>query len=381
MRIDRIWEFLQRLSPLTRSCLLTELERLELCGIDMPGSADLQAKLRAELRPDGATDNTPTPSRYFFAPLEPLLVDGAPEHANPGRMARSSLVPIWEWICRDLLPIMARDYNDQMKALIASNKPRDAQQAAAVFQVKVAKSLEGNLASAEGAERARVKLSAYTASPSVYGDLVKMMSALRGRDTLAKFGAALPEKILKFDDAQVRKITALLDAFRKKDPDAIPFALALVAGRLKTPRELMRLATKAARSRRAADVAATPYAIAVSMVLDQIDDKRITLLIALKKNRVVVACDILAEIDSAESALLGAIRELDASEWGTRLHTIRDSIVELVEAEVSRFPDEVGHILKLRDVRGDRFLADLVWKGRDAISDGAMFCKRLVGQV
>jgi hypothetical protein len=381
MRIDRIWEFLQRLSPLTRSCLLTELERLELCGIDMPGSADLQAKLRAELRPDGATDNTPTPSRYFFAPLEPLLVDGAPEHANPGRMARSSLVPIWEWICRDLLPIMARDYNDQMKALIASNKPRDAQQAAAIFQVKVAKSLEGNLASAEGAERARVELAAYTASPWVYGDLVKMMGALRAREALAQFGAALPEKILKFDDAQVRKITALLDAFRKKDPDAVPFALALVAGRLKTPRELMRLATKAARSRRAADVAATPYAIAVSMVLDQIDDKRITLLIALKKNRVVVACDILAEIDSAESALLGAIRELDASDWGTRLHAIRDAIVELVEAEVNRFPDEVGHILKLRDVRGDRFLADLVWKGRDAISDSAMFCKRLVGQV
>src|SRR5579872_5112613 len=66
MRIDRIWEFLQRLSPLTRSHLLTELERLELCGIDMPGSADLQAKLRAELRPDGAADNVPTPSRLFL---------------------------------------------------------------------------------------------------------------------------------------------------------------------------------------------------------------------------------------------------------------------------------------------------------------------------
>ena len=126
MRIDRIWEFLQRLSPLTRSCLLTELERMELCGIDMPGSADLQAKLRAELRPDGANDNTPTPSQYFFAPLDPLLVDGAPEHANSGRIARSSLVPIWEWISRDLLPMMARDYNEQMKLLIAANKARDA---------------------------------------------------------------------------------------------------------------------------------------------------------------------------------------------------------------------------------------------------------------
>ena len=44
MQIDRIWEFVQRLSPLTRSCLLAELERLELCGVDMPGSADIQAK-------------------------------------------------------------------------------------------------------------------------------------------------------------------------------------------------------------------------------------------------------------------------------------------------------------------------------------------------
>jgi hypothetical protein len=380
MRIDRIREFLQRLSPLTRSCLLTELERLESCGIDMPGSADLQAKLRAELRPDGAADNTPTPSRYFFAPLEPLLVDGAPEHANPGRIARSSLAPIWEWICRDLLPIMARDYNDQMKVLIASNKPREAQQAAAVFQVKVAKSLEGNLASPEGAERARVKLAAYTASPSAHGDLIKMMGALRTREALAQFGAALPENIRKFDDAQVAKITALLDAFRKKDPDAVPFALALVAGRLKTPRELMRLATRAARGRNAADVAATPYAIAVSMVLDQIDDKRVALRVALMKNRVVVARDILAEIDATESALLAGIREFDASPWGTRLREIRDAIATLVEAETSRFPEKLGHILKLRNLRGNGLLADLVWKGRDAISDGAMFCKRLVGQ-
>ena len=380
MRIDRIWEFLQRLSPLTRSCLLTELERLESCGVDMPGSADIQAKLRAEMRPDGSPEGTPTPSRYFFAPLDPLLVDGAPEHANSGRIARTSLVPIWEWISRDLLPMMARDYNAQMKNLIAAKKAKDVQAAAATFQTKVTKSLEGNLASPEGAERARTKLASYTASPSAYGDLVKMMGALRARDALAKFGAALPEKIAKFDDAQVGKITALLDAFRKKDPNAVPFALALVAGRLKTPRELFRLATKAARGRSAAEVATTPYAIAVSMVLDQIDDKRVALRVALRKNRIIVARDILADIDSTESALLAGIRELDASEWGARLRDMRAAIVALVEAEVSRFPDEIGHVLKLRDLRGNGLLGGLIWKGRDAISDGAFFCKRLIGQ-
>jgi hypothetical protein len=380
MRIDRIWEFLQRLSPLTRSCLLTELERMESCGIDMPGSADLQAKLRAELRPDGANDNTPTPSRYFFAPLDPLLVDGTPEHANSGRIARSSLVPIWEWISRDLLPMMARDFNEQMIPLIAANKARDLQQAAATFQSKVAKSLEGNLRSPEGIERVRSKLAFYTASPSAYGDLVKMMGALRASEALARFGAALPESIPKLDDVRIGKITALLDSFSKQNADAVPFALALLAGRLNTPRELMHVATRAARSRSATDVAATPYAIAISMVLDQIDDKRIALLLALRKNRVTIARDVLADINRTEAALRVGIREFDASEWGTRMAEIRNAIAALVEAEVNRFPDQLGHILELRNARGNGFLTGLIGKGRDAISDGAIFCKRLIGQ-
>jgi hypothetical protein len=380
MRIDRIWEFVQRFSPLTRSCLLTELERMEMCGIDMPGSADLQAKLRAELRPDGANDNAPTPSRYFFAPLDPLLVDGAPEHANSGRISRSSLIPIWEWISRDLLPMMARDYNEQMIPLIAANKTREPQQAAATFQSKVAKSLEGNLSSVAGAERARSRLAFYTASPSVYGDLVKMMGALRATEALTKFGAALPQSIPKFDDARVAKVTALLDSFRKQNPNAVPFALALVAGRLKTPRELMHVATKTARSRSAADVAATPYAIAISMVLDQIDDKRVALLLALRKNRVTIARDVLADINRTEAALRVGIREFDATEWGKRMAEIRDAINALVEAELNRFPDQLGHVLELRNSRGNAFLTGLIGKGRDAISDGAFFCKRLIGQ-
>jgi hypothetical protein len=89
--IDRLSEFLQRLTPLSRSCLLSELERLELCGIDMPGSADVQARLRAEFRKDGSTQARATsPSRYFFAPLELLLIDGAPEHPNMGRISRNT---------------------------------------------------------------------------------------------------------------------------------------------------------------------------------------------------------------------------------------------------------------------------------------------------
>ena len=47
---DRIQEYLKRLMPLARGNLLIELERLEVCGSEIPGSADILARLRAEFR-------------------------------------------------------------------------------------------------------------------------------------------------------------------------------------------------------------------------------------------------------------------------------------------------------------------------------------------
>src|SRR5713101_5223273 len=167
---DRIQEFLRRLTPLARGDLLIELERLEVCGSEIPGSAVILARLRAEFRSDGSTQNRAgNPSRYFFSPLEPLLVDGAPEHANSGHILRGSLAPVWEWISRDLLPTMARDYAKGINELIAANNRREAMRVAASFQTKIVKYLENTLGSVDGADQTRVKLATYTTSQAAYG--------------------------------------------------------------------------------------------------------------------------------------------------------------------------------------------------------------------
>jgi hypothetical protein len=385
LRPDPIQEYLQRLTPLARSNLLTELERLEMCGTEIPGSAEILAKLRAEFRKDGSTQTrSSNPSRYFFAPLEPLLIDGAPDHANSGRILRGSLSPIWEWISRDLLPTMARDYAKAINELIGTEKEREAGQVAATFQTKVLKSLENTLGSAAGVSQTRAKLATYTASRAVYDDLTKMLCVLRARDALAKFNGTLPATIAKFDDGRVAKMTEVLDAFAKSNTEAIPFALALVARRLTTSWHLIRLATKVAPSKNAADIAAMPYAITVSMVLDRLDDKRLALRVALKNNRVLVAKEILTDIYDTEYALQVRIDQLDRSDWGVRLQHLMNAIATLVESEVSRFSDNVGHVLGSRSLRSHDSLAGRLtywaWKGRDVVSDGAAYCKKLIGQ-
>ncbi|MGX4768591.1 hypothetical protein ACWAUC_02160 [Bradyrhizobium guangdongense] len=382
--IDQLSEFLQKLTPLSRSCLLSELERLELCGIDMPGSAEIQAKLRAEFRKDGSTQARATnPSRYFFAPLELLLIDGAPEHANAGRISRNTLTPIWEWICRDLLPTMARDYIKAINDQVTANNPKEVLKIATTFQVKVLKVLENTFASAESTELARGKLAQYTASRTAFNDVKKMQQVLRAGDALSKFNEKLPATIAKFDDGQVAQITARLDAFRKAHAEAVPFALTLVARRLKTSWQLVRLATKAAPSKSAADVAATPYAGVVHMVLDRLDDKRLALRIALRNNRVLIARDLLTDIYDTEYALKVRIDGIEQCEWGVRLQQLMDAIAALVSAEVSRFPANVGHILGSRRLRSHDTLGGklsyLAWKGRDAVQDGAAALRKLIG--
>jgi hypothetical protein len=97
---------------------------------------------------------------------------------------------------------------------------------------------------------------------------------------------------------------------------------------------------------------------------------------------VIVARDLLTEIYDIEHALQLRIDQLDQSAWGARLTSLMDSIAALVEAEVARFPDEVGHVLASRSLRSRDSLAgklaQLAWKGRDAMTSGAAYCKKLI---
>jgi hypothetical protein len=147
---------------------------------------------------------------------------------------------------------------------------------------------------------------------------------------------------------------------------------------------LIRLATTSAPSKNAADIAAAPYAITVSMVLDRLDDKRSALRVALKNNRILVSKALLTDIYDTEYALRVRIDLLEDSEWGQRLDKLVRAIADLVESEVSRFPDNVGHILGSRRLRSHQSLAGRLtywaWKGRDAVNEGAAYWRKLVSR-
>lgn len=372
--IDRIQEYLRHLTSQARSNLLVDIERMQLYGEDIAGSALILAELRAEFRKSGPSNHrVGNPSRYFFKPLEALFVDRSPERANAGEISRGSLAAIWEWINQVLLPTMARDFCDTMKQAIVANKPKEADAIAATFQGKVLKSLEGLLGTPQGVADARSGLGQFTSSRASFDDLNKIISAFRVGDALVALNAALPVKIDNFDTETLTKVRGLLDAFGTAHPEATPFAMTMVAKRLKTPWQLICLATKIARSKHAEDIAATRYAASVSMVLDQLDDKRIALNHALKSNRVAEAKGILTDIYDVEHALRARIDRFEKSDWGRRLDALLAAVAADLQREIETVPGSMHHVLEgLVRHPGASGLGNLARKG-------ATYCQNLIG--
>jgi len=362
--LDRIKGYLRQLTPQVRGRVLTEMERLQLCGEPIIGTDAILQDLRAEFRGgEQASERAGNPSRHFFQPLQQVLVDWPPERANPGQISRGSPGVIWEWIRQFLLPTMAREFCDKLPRLVAANNTREAQRAVVDFQTKVMKSLSNMLASTDGATQIREGLGKYTSSRATFDDLLKMMTVLRSHEMLTAFRESLPkQRIGNFDGKHLNKIRAQLDELRNKHADALPFALAILTRHLQEPWQLIRLATKQSISKNAADVAATPYAIAVEMILDHLNDRRQALCQAMRINRVVIAKDILTDIYDIEYALRVRIDQIEQSEWGKRLDALMREVALDLENEMKNIPDNLHHVLGSRSLHShDSLIGRLTW--------------------
>lgn len=107
---EHLREYLRQLTPQVRSRLL-RIGAAHLLEQDIPQFEALMAALCVEFRNAGQSHYCRgNASRYFFEPLEPVLVNEAPELARSGQITRGSLTPIWNLVTEKSPPRMANDY-------------------------------------------------------------------------------------------------------------------------------------------------------------------------------------------------------------------------------------------------------------------------------
>jgi hypothetical protein len=346
---ETLRQYLRELKPEARELLASELERAQLRGESPPGAASILAALRSEARRDGRKlPRVGNPQRLFFAPFEPFLVDDAPQRRHPGRIARVCLDPIWNWICRDLMPKEAKTYGDQVSLLLAANEKNGAEQVARAFQDLVEQRVSECLIAIKKDDKATQRIAGQIGIPRAIETLREFAAILRVRDALGVIGSRLPPTISNLAEAQLANVTALLDSPIGRHRDVFLYALLVVMSRLGSPWQLIRLAIRAAASDVAARIAETPFAVAVDVVLTDLDRMIANLRESLKAGRGGEVASLLKDIHDAARALHTEIDLSIDSPWGRQLAGSRAEVAELLEGEIDNLPGQVRRLLRPR---------------------------------
>ncbi|MGA8968370.1 MAG: hypothetical protein WB499_04025 [Pseudolabrys sp.] len=350
--VERLRQFLRELSPGARSLLIGELERSVLRGEEVTGADLVLQELRRILREqrDG-TLRIEDSAQLLFKPLEPFLVDDRGDHKHPGRVARSSLEALWNWIQRDLLPNDANDLAaDVSEAMLAGDRPRT-ERLARIFQDRVAAAIEATFSAAEDDEKIRRRTLQQIGTPRAGEELLALKCALKGRDVLASLSARLPLQIGNLANDQLEECKTLIESAAARDGELFLYALLTVMNRMTAPWQLIRLGVKAAGSDTAARVAETHYGVAVNIVLAELERMVAELRDDLRSGQGIAVGALLKTIHDSARGLRSELALPVDSTWGRALAAQRTQISDLLRAEIESTPSRVQRLLRPRPSR------------------------------
>lgn len=332
--------------------LIAELERGLLDGNEIPGCELVLQELRRTIRDSGETaPRIDDPARLFFQPLDPFLVDDVPDHNHRGRIARKCLEPLWAWIGHTAAPAEHKAFCADIAKVQKAGGVARAEQLTQIFQDKVVERIDAMLETGQNDEKTRRRVAVGVGTPRALDDVKTLYSVLKARNELASLAARLPTHIKNLADDQLASIKALLDAPLYRQPDVFLYGLLLVMSRLAAPWQLIRLATRAAESDVAARVAETPYGVAVTIVLGEIDRMVNELKTDLKSAQGV---GVAASLKAIHDAARGLRTELDLpveTPWGRHLVSIRSEIAGRLKSEIESMPGRVRRLLRMRPAK------------------------------
>lgn len=345
--VERLRAYLRELKPEVRAMLVATVERGLQSGQDIPGSELILEELRSGMRGAGQSFNRPgEPSRLFFAPLTPFLVDQFFDRALPGRIERPALTPLWNWISRDLAPERTRAYCDELGPLLEAGREGAAAPIVQRFQDDVCAALARKLDQIELDERERGRVAAQIGRPRAIPAVEALHRVLSQRDQLAQIGARLPHNIRNLADDQLDNAVALLRHSTAARRELLQPALILLMRRLNSGWHLIRMALRAAESDVAGKVAQSPLALAVDLVFAELRWNCGRLRQLLKTGAIPEAGALIKEIHDTIRALRTEMDLSGDTPWSRELAAIRTEISDLLKGEIDGMPGRVRRLLR-----------------------------------
>jgi hypothetical protein len=320
----------------SRLAKAVEVDRL-IGGKLLPHDEILRA-LRPQLRDKTANKRrVPTPQRLFCRPFEDLLVSER-KTKQKGRIARSSVDPVWSWLAQDLMPARHLRLTSSLGEAVLSEREEETGQTLALLWSESAAALKVALQSEERRTRAAVKLG----GSAVVEDAAEMALLLAAAPTVLALQKRLPKPVHQLVQEDVWFLCDFIDELAKSNPDFAPYVALVVLGRLERPWEVLRLV--AAISRKSTDVviSGTDMDVVGELLFSDLDAYAANIQSVRPLN--FDPDTVLANLAGFTELSSGMIKELGIrrdGKWGQRLAKDRAAVAQIMENLLQRARKEI----------------------------------------
>ena len=193
---EQLREYLRSLGSAKRFALLENIERAMLRGENFPNGDLILTELRGAIRaPPVKVKRVGSPSRRFYDPVEPFIVDGAPVKVTRGQIARASLSPIWILIGHDLLPKETKSYTDAVSHALGVNDQKAVAAHVESFRALALPVIRKALASQETKNWLQESLATHMAPQRAIVDLREVVTLLTIRRAVIALRAARADRV------------------------------------------------------------------------------------------------------------------------------------------------------------------------------------------
>ena len=285
-------------------------------------------------------DRTPTPLRLFCRPFEDLLSSAPRTTKLKGRISRTSIMPVWNWVTMRLLPKQSHDYVGELKTLLTSFRADEAQTRAMAFWTEASDAIREALSTPAGRKQVQGLLKDELAA----ADLAEIALLLGvGADVLA-LQDKFPKPVPAFAPDLITEARGFYDRLLETTPDAASYVVVIVMNRLARRWEGLRLAVQISRKSRDTLIASTDVGLAGDILFADLA----TLSQAVRSARHPrFDADALIENVASFAELSSAIvKELELrrdGRWGQSLLKDRAEIGEVLGAFMERAPKEISN--------------------------------------
>jgi hypothetical protein len=377
-KTQQLQGLLGALPPLIASRLAKaiEIDRLNE-GQSLPHELILDG-LRPVLRRNQSADRAPTPLRLFCRPFEDLLTMVPRTAKQRGRIARSSIMPVWNWVSQTLAAEAAATFSIGIKTSLLSGRNDDMMNHAAQFWTVAAQAI----LSALDTDRARKAAREILDGDLAVADAREMALLLSVGGDMIDLQTKLPKPLPSLTDDVVWQLREIYDRLAVSAPEAAPYVAVVAMQRLERPWEALKLPMNVTRQSQDTLISSTDMGLVGEILFGDIE-YYLSMIRAARPNHFDADALVghLIGFTSLSTGMVKAIEMRRDGKWGQRLLGDRAAVAEVMDGFMERAMKDVSAALptiKSGSYSGGPRVPDLAHHTDPEKSDRALAYARLV---